>query len=203
MSRKPRRPQLTLSIVKPAPGELRLVQELVNTADLRSGSEELTDPRALAAWLVARRLLDAETQLTERDLELAIEVREGLRALAAANNGAALEAGVVERLNRAFGEARLRLVFQAGGRGALVAASRSFADALGHLGAVVVAAQQRGDWRRLKACAQQACRGVFFDSSTNLAGRWCAMRRCGAQASSRAYRDRRGPPPPIRPPGSP
>ena len=202
MRAKRRRPQLTLSIVKPAPGELRLVQELVNTADLRWGSEEWARPRALAAWLAARRLLDADTQLTQRDLALAIEVRESLRALAAANNGVALDAGVVERLNRALSEARLRLVFQAGAQGTLVAASRSFADALGHLGAVVVAAQQRGEWRRLKACAQEACRGVFFDTSANLSGKWCAMRRCGAQAASQAYRDRRGPPPPIRLPGS-
>jgi hypothetical protein len=45
--------------VEPAPGELRIVHALINTADRKSGTDELTDPRALAGWLTRWGLIDA------------------------------------------------------------------------------------------------------------------------------------------------
>lgn len=48
-----------------------------------------------------------------------------------------------------------------------------------------------GSWDRLKECANPACRWVFYDSSRNRSGRWCAMGECGDVMKARAYRGRR------------
>ena len=196
MTRKRGRKTLAVSVVNPAPGNLRIVQELLNTADYRRKAEGLESPRALAGWLVARDLLPAGTDLADEDLRRAIDVREGLRALTAANNGRPLDASAVERLGRALGAASFRLVFDSEGRGSFVPASRSCEDALGHIAGIVAAAQLEGTWPRLKACANDACRGVFYDLSKSQSGKWCSMRRCGNQLKSLAYRKRQPPMPP-------
>ena len=46
-----------MSGLEPAPGELRILQAFVSTADLRSGADELASPRALGEWLVRWGLL--------------------------------------------------------------------------------------------------------------------------------------------------
>src|ERR1700704_6819630 len=72
--------------VEPAPGRLELVQRFVNTVDLEHGREQLHSPARLPALLVDLGLLDAGARVTELDLERALEIREGLRGLALANN---------------------------------------------------------------------------------------------------------------------
>src|SRR5881409_992346 len=73
----------------PAPGRLAVVQAFVNTDyDLESGGGELLgSPAELGSWLRRAGLLDAGARVGAADLRRAIEVREGLRALAFANNG--------------------------------------------------------------------------------------------------------------------
>ncbi len=90
----------------PAPGELRLVQAFVNTADLLTGHDQLATPRALADWLAQRGLLPVGTELSAADLERMKGVRENLRSLIAA--GAAAEQELVEAFDDAAAEAGLR-----------------------------------------------------------------------------------------------
>src|SRR4051812_37474339 len=74
----------------PAPGRLSLVQAFVNTSyDLEAGTGEelLGSPEELRSWLCRRGLLGADARVGVADLRRALDVREGLRALAFANNG--------------------------------------------------------------------------------------------------------------------
>ena len=53
----------------PAPGDLQLVVDFVNTADHRKGTEALSSPAALATWLQGQGLLAAAVELSAADLE--------------------------------------------------------------------------------------------------------------------------------------
>src|SRR5687767_12796526 len=86
---------------KTAPQPLELVRRFVNSVDLESGEDELTDPGALRDWLAERDLIDPAARVTQADFERAVDVREGLRALLMANNGLAVDAERVARLDRA------------------------------------------------------------------------------------------------------
>src|SRR5690349_6523254 len=84
---------------RPAPGDLAMVQAFVNTHyDLvrDHGAEVLASPSALHDWLADAGLVDPGARtLRAGDLRRALAVREGLRALAFANNGEALDADAV------------------------------------------------------------------------------------------------------------
>jgi predicted RNA-binding Zn ribbon-like protein len=47
-----------------------------------------------------------------------------------------------------------------------------------------------GEWSRLKTCARESCRWVFYDASRNRSGRWCSMQVCGNREKTAAYRAR-------------
>ncbi len=194
MRRKPRkRKQIPWEIPPaPAPGDLALVQAFVNTVDRKVGGEQLTTPQALASWLTHRSLLAADVVLGRAERRRALELREALRALLAANNGVRLAAKTVERLDRVAQAAGHQLRFGPGGAARLETGSKGFDDALGRLLQIVAAAQLAGRWPLMKACADPDCRAAFHDASRNHTGRWCT-RRCGNRANTRALRRRGGP----------
>src|SRR5205823_10019845 len=70
-------------------------------------------------------------------------------------------------------------------------------EALGRIAGIVVMDANSGRWRRLKACARDVCRWVFYDHSRSGTGTWCTMAICGSRTKVRAYyrRHRR----PVRP----
>ena len=72
---------------RPAPHQLDLVMDFVNTSDLDTGEEALGSPAQLSAWLSERRLLPKGRRLGPKDLERALELREALRRTMLANNG--------------------------------------------------------------------------------------------------------------------
>ncbi|HYX86163.1 MAG TPA: ABATE domain-containing protein, partial [Gaiellales bacterium] len=98
----------------PAPGSLLLVQEFVNTLDIEEGTDAIDTPERLRSWLVAHGLAAASARPSTGDVARAADVREGLRALLLANNGAPLDERAVRRLNRAAAEPHLRLRVAAG-----------------------------------------------------------------------------------------
>jgi predicted RNA-binding Zn ribbon-like protein len=171
--------------VEPAPGRLELVRRFVNTVDHEHGREVLHSPARLEALLVELGLIEAGTPVTEANLERALELREGLRRLALANNeGAAdtiLEAELVVRLD---------------GRSGVLEPPRHTADgALADLVGIVYTAMADGTWSRLKACRRDVCQWLFYDRSRNLSAVWCQMAVCGNRTKTKAYRARRGAPP--------
>ncbi|HEU5419241.1 MAG TPA: CGNR zinc finger domain-containing protein, partial [Streptosporangiaceae bacterium] len=66
--------------ISPAPGELEKVRAFVNTRDIEQGTDELTSPAALGAWLDQHGLA-AGGRITRADLVLALELREALRGV--------------------------------------------------------------------------------------------------------------------------
>ena len=152
-----------------APEPLRQVQLLVNSADVEHGVDWLPD------WLAERGLAGEEAR--------GRELREALRALVLANNGATLDQPALDLVN-ATAE---RLPLQLGTDGHLrVGAGR---DALDGVVAIALGAMLDGSWSRLKACRN--CCWSFYDYSPNRSATWCSMQLCGNRAKTRAYRKRK------------
>jgi predicted RNA-binding Zn ribbon-like protein len=177
----------------PAPGVLGLVQAFVNTHyDLEhdKGAEVLSSPRALRDWLAARGLVEPSLELDRGDLRAALDVREGLRAMLAANNGAELDLEAVERLNRAAGRPGVVIQFEPDGSPRFEPARRDLNGALAFMLAIVARSRLEGSFRRFKACPGEHCGWAFYDHSRNQASAWCSMAICGSRAKARAYRQR-------------
>jgi predicted RNA-binding Zn ribbon-like protein len=161
-------------VPKAAPEPLRLVQRFVNTVDHEHHREWIGTAAELAEFLGCDE--------TEVEVERAHELREALRMLLRANNGAPLDAGALGTVNRVAGGVRLEL--DDGGRLGFAAD-----DPLAHVVAVAFEAMLAGTWPRLKACRN--CKWAFYDYSKNRAASWCSMQLCGNRLKTRAYRSRR------------
>ncbi len=96
---------------KRAPEPLRFVQQFVNTAELDEDAEDLTSPEALRDWMAERDLADPKAKVTDADLQRALEVREGLRAVLYTHNGGDRDQDALDLLERAAGRASLRATF--------------------------------------------------------------------------------------------
>jgi predicted RNA-binding Zn ribbon-like protein len=176
-----------------APGPLAIVQAFVNTRDLRTGADALSTPERMARWLSREGLLGDDEPAAVADLRRAVELREALRALLAANNGQPTEPAALAAVNRALHAGDPRLRFLPGGELELGAMAAGVPGALGHLLAIAFAAMTDGTWERLKACRETGCQRAFYDRSRNRSGTWCAMAACGSRAKMRAYYHRRHP----------
>jgi len=170
----------------PAEGDLRLVQDFVNTLDREHHNELFDGPEGLAAWL-EHRGFDAGG-LRQADVARALELREALRALLLANNGGPDASGAAAVLEAAARRARLAPVFAPA---ALEPAAGGVDGALGRVLAVAFAAMLDGRWARLKACPRDVCGWVFLDRSHANRGTWCSMRVCGNRVKAGAYYRRR------------
>ena len=178
---------------EPAPGELALVQAFVNTHfDLASGGGEmLASPESLRAWLGERGLLERARRVDGRGLDRVLAVREGLRALAFANNEQELNDGAVDAMREASVGATTEIRVEPGGVQFVMAGPWDVDAAIGALLAVVARAMIEGSWQRLKACPGRHCGWAFYDRSRNQSARWCAMKVCGDREKARAYYERR------------
>ena len=179
-----------MSDTQQAPGRLDLIREFVNSVDFETGEERFSSPEFLRAWLAERELMGADDAVTEGDLRRAIDVREGMRALLLANNGAELDTPAVERLDRAASRAGLR-VFVVPGEGPCLAPDANGVDgAMAELLGISARAVADGTWERFKACPRDVCRFAFYDHSKNRSKKWCDMDSCGNVEKARNYRKR-------------
>jgi len=194
VSQHPRvEPQQIASQRTPAPGALELVQRFVNTRDIEPEFEELNDPADLETWLRRRGLIGRGDRVTRRAFARGLALREALRALMRVNNGLALPPAAARVLNDEVERARLRVAFDATGIATVEPRATGVDAAFGRLLAIVFAAMADGSWIRLKACREDGCQWVFWDTSKNRSGVWCSMRVCGNRQKSRAYRARQAP----------
>ncbi len=171
----------------PAPGELEILQSLLDTHNVAKGYDEIGSPRLLASWLSRWRLMPATAELTEADVERVVHVRGGLRALLRTHTGAALDDAALDRLDEATVGARVEVRFDREGAARFEPASQSLADAVGVILAIVVLAQKESRWRRFKVCANPGCQRAFYDAAPSGTGKWCCL-RCGDLIRARAYR---------------
>jgi len=174
-----------------APGELELVRRFVNTRDIEEGSDELHSTDALLSWFAGMDLLNEDgATADEKDLERALALREGLRALLLANNGEEVEPAHLRELNRAIGSVCFTVRFDDDGSPTLKPESSGVSAALGRILTAVVRATDEGTWGRLKVCPNDACQWAFYDRSKNRSGKWCTMEVCGNRMKARTFRQR-------------
>lgn len=173
---------------KPAPVDLGILQDVVNSSDIVAQADEWEDLDGLRRWLELRGIGSASVNGAGH--RRAVRFREALRALLAANNGARGD----EDARRIVAEESAALSLTADlsdqQRPALVAHGEGVEALLGRVVAALYTAQADGRWPRMKACANSECRYAFWDATKNRSGRWCTMRLCGSQSASRAYRKR-------------
>ena len=175
-----------------APGELRLVQMLVNTSEPDIGRDDLADAAALGRWLVEQGLLagaEAGT-VTEGDRGRMLALREALRDLLGANAGEPLDSAASAVLDQETSRVPLQVRIDGEGCVALAPARGGIDGVVARLLAAIAAASIAGTWPRLKACRDDTCRWAFYDSSRNASSAWCSMAVCGNRAKARRHHER-------------
>jgi predicted RNA-binding Zn ribbon-like protein len=176
----------------PAPPPLQAAQALANTVDFARDDDSLSTLPGLEQW--ARENGLGALRFGEADRSACVEFREALRAACEAHTGVDLPPGASGALERLLGRAPLVLTVDGEGvAGLRPAAGLDGADALiAHVAAGIATAAIDGSWPRLKACAMESCRWLYYDRSPAGRSRWCSMAVCGSRAKMRAYRSRRG-----------
>jgi len=169
----------------PPPALERLI-DFVNTNEPQVAHDLLRDPERTRSWLVAEGFEVGE--LGHDDWAATIALREGVRAAAAANNGYGVDTGAVAALGQAID--RLGFTVRAGADAQLeVASTTPPGRALAPLVGALMTAQADGSWTRVKACARDSCRWLFYDTTRNRSRTWCTGATCGSREKARrAYR---------------
>jgi len=177
-----------------APGDLGLLQALVNTLDVEENTEKLGDVASLRSWLREQELIAAgeARQLDDADRTRLLAFREAMRALLRANHGDPLDPGAAELVNRESARAVTRVEIDVNGGARLVAAGGGIDKVIARLLAAVAQGDAEGTWRRLKVCADGTCAWAFYDVSRNASRAWCSMATCGNRNKARRLRGRRG-----------
>jgi predicted RNA-binding Zn ribbon-like protein len=176
---------------RPAPAPLDRIQSLVNTLDAEIGQDRLAQVADARPWLIAQGFLDTEAPLTDADLEHVRSIREALRLLLVDNTGGPpVDAEALAVLQRVAAAGGMRAAVDGNGHIELRAVGTSLTERLADLLIVIRDAQRDGSWARLKACANEDCRWVFYDQSRNRGGSWCDMAACGNRLKNRDFRAR-------------
>lgn len=173
------------------PHGLQLVVDFVNTSDREAGTDELATAPALGAWLRTHGLLAAgEPAPSASEHAEALRLREALRAVGLAHNGAGPDPAAVQTLERAASRGELSVRFFDDGHVGPAPRAPGVAGALAGLLVPVALAAADGTWERVKACHADDCQWAFYDASRNRSGRWCDMAVCGNRTKVRAYRSK-------------
>ncbi|CAN7547075.1 CGNR zinc finger domain-containing protein [Bradyrhizobium sp. LjRoot220] len=182
------------------PDELANLYDFANTLDVRHfthhgvphpQADALTNARDLAAWMSHRGLSSISAKITPAMFATAIELRTLIRdylqcdPLERHGNKDAIRA-----LNRTLKLFPLLVAARDDG-GMVLRAARE--DALAGLSPIVAEfydGSRDGTLDRLKMCASDECRRVFFDRSKPSTRRWCMSSLCGNRMKTRSYRER-------------
>jgi len=178
------------------PEELALLYDFVNTVDCRryveqgvahTGGDEFETPGQMEAWMRKRRLLPPAKRVDAREYRRALDLRDALRSfLVLSPEDRWQDSDVVCRLTTASRNFPLTLVVADKGSITLQAAPGS--SALGSILAEVYGLAKTGRLARLKTCASEECRWIFFDRSKPANRHWCSSNLCGNRQKTRTYR---------------
>jgi predicted RNA-binding Zn ribbon-like protein len=180
------------------PGDLALLYDFVNSLDLRryrekgarhAPADELETVARLEAWLDARGLLDGK-KLDKAEHRRALELREALRAFL---QGAPADrrGAVVARLDASAACYPLAVAVSEAGTIGLRPRRGPSSGGLARVLAELLRLSETGRLDRLKMCASDQCRWIFFDRSKPTNRRWCSSALCGNREKTRTYRRRR------------
>jgi predicted RNA-binding Zn ribbon-like protein len=172
-----------------APTSMRRVQSFLNTRATGRPAEPdlLAGPKSANSWL---RALDWPTKprLNTNDLTSLRELRQALQSEVEANRDGSEQAPQSD-LPRQLAKLdwKLRLT---DGQLALAVEGAGWRQVAGTVLSDVLTAQQHGLWPRLKACRNEPCSVVFYDSSKNQSRVWHNTSDCGNLINLRAARAR-------------
>jgi predicted RNA-binding Zn ribbon-like protein len=170
----------------------------LNTNDRVAGEpvDRLATLRDAIDWFAQRELIHAETvdPGDERALERVRSVRAALREIAdAVAEDRAPRADALDEVNRALrARASTELVATAEGCGVGHRhVGDPIDDALARIADPLVNELASGRPDRIRVCANDRCRWVFYDESRTGRRRWCDMAICGNRAKAARHRARR------------
>ena len=171
---------------------LELAVDLVNSENVASGIDELTEPAELARFLAGHKLgMSLSQQPTEADIAQVRKLRASLRQVFEAPdadrageilNGLLAKSGARPELTNHDGQ-EWHLHYSPPGTPIAPRLTAETAMAL----SVVIAAD---GFDRLRVCEGERCVDVFVDASRNNSRRFCSPSVCGNRASVAAYRAR-------------
>jgi predicted RNA-binding Zn ribbon-like protein len=173
--------------------------DFINTLEFSgdASTDEIETPDAARAWLLARGLVHAEAvpaeAVGEPLVERLREARTAFREVAdAVFHHRAPARAALDVVNRTL-RSREIVQLEASADGVNVGHRHEgdpIDDALARLAEPLVAEIAGGRPERLRICANDACRWVFFDASPTGRRRWCSMASCGNRAKAARHRAR-------------
>jgi len=182
------------------PDALANTYDFANSLDLRHfvhhgvqhpQADELQDAAALGTWMAHRRLSEAGKIPSKAAFEAALALRGALRDYIERDpDDRRRDAAIREALDRAMERFPLR-VTSIGKEGLKLTPLGS--DAIAGLSTIVAElynGSANGTLDRLKMCASDECKRVFFDRSKPGTRRWCQSTLCGNRQKTRTYRER-------------
>ncbi|WP_019815296.1 CGNR zinc finger domain-containing protein [Saccharomonospora saliphila] len=167
-----------------APGELRRLEELCNSARLLATEDALITPASASAWLRAQEV--AVGEVTRKEHELLLRVRETVRDHLGGRH-------VTDELNKLARTLLTAPRWSPAGEPVLPPRkSGALETYLAEILAATFSAGLTGELERLRTCEDPECRSVFYDRSPGRNTRWCSLDLCTARRASRPYRSRHG-----------
>ncbi|MCP3785193.1 CGNR zinc finger domain-containing protein [Micromonospora sp. A3M-1-15] len=166
-----------------------MIQQLANSFDVRRGRDDLAGPGMPRAGFGRVACSAPQFALTAVDLARLHRLREVLRRMCLANNGAELHAAGIDALHALVRDSDMGPAFTVHGVGLDVLSSGAI-GALGQIDGIVYEAIRDGTWGRVEACPEDACNYAFYDTSRNGSRVRCSMASCGSKVKMRAYRAR-------------
>jgi predicted RNA-binding Zn ribbon-like protein len=182
------------------PDALANLYDFANSLDLRhfvhhhvqhSRADDLESAAHLGKWMADRRLAKPGTVTSAAVFDAALALREAARDyLECEPEDRRRDAAIKDALDKAM--ARFPLRVTATDKEGLRLAPLG-TDAVTGLAAVVAElynGSANGTLDRLKMCASDECKRVFFDRSKPGTRRWCQSNLCGNRQKTRTYRER-------------
>jgi predicted RNA-binding Zn ribbon-like protein len=182
------------------PQAFTLLYEFANSLDLRrfvqagvphTTGDKLATIEQLEEWMRGRGLLDKHTRLSRSDHRRALELREALRQFLSLVPPGRRGSSAAAQLNAAASNFPLVVRVSEAGELQLHPETRGALSGLGRILADLQLAGESGNLDRLKMCASEECRWVFYDRSKPATRRWCSSMLCGNREKIRTYRTRR------------
>jgi predicted RNA-binding Zn ribbon-like protein len=170
------------------------INTLENDANDGTPNEHLPTAERAIEWFATRGLIHAESlETTGKDLDRIRTVRAALREVAdAVVERRAPKRGALDRVNRTL-RARSATELVAGPDGIGIGhrhVGDPIDDALARVTEPLVQELASGNPDRLRVCANDMCRWVFYDESRAGQRRWCDMASCGNRAKAARHRAR-------------
>ncbi|BCK54639.1 CGNR zinc finger domain-containing protein [Nocardia wallacei] len=163
----------------------------INTRHCPDEDDALADARG-RVWLAGITGSEPDEREAISALRDLRTLREGIRQLAAVNNGQRPDGRIVAAAQEILATVPLHL--QLGDERRTPGLQAAGTDLAGHCVAAIaqdyLALRASGNWLRLKACAGDDCRWAYLDTSRNRSRRWCDMTLCGNRAKNRSWRAR-------------